>query len=396
MVGAGVSAHAPYERPALSKGYLNPEGATRLPKFHTCVGTGEERHLPDWYTEKGIDLLLGTKVVSLDAEARQVATARGDVIGYDKLIVATGMTPLRLDDLQTPGADAQGIFYLRHVVDADELYGAIKAAPHGAKAVVVGGGYIGMEGACALNKNGLDVTMVFPEDRLMARLFPPEIASFYERYYADKGVKLVKRSTVSEIIKKDDGTVRGVALQDGIRLDAQLVLVGIGSRSNLDILEGHVEMQGRGILVDGNLRSSNEHIYAAGDVATLPLALYGGERARVEHVDNARKSGAHVARVLMGEQAAGGYAYLPYFYSRVFDLAWVFYGQSKGECVTFGDYDQKKFGACWVDNGRIVGAFLEGGSADENAAMEKIARDMPACTDVSTLRHQSVSTIAKV
>eukprot|EP00899_Mesostigma_viride_P024075 jgi/Mesvir1/4852/Mv11128-RA.1 len=391
----GEEPYAPYERPALSKGYLNPEGAARLPGFHTCVGSGGEKQPPEWYKEKGIELMLGAKVVSIDPDARSVTTEHAGVVSYGDLIIATGLLPLRLDDFKTPGADAQGVFYLRNVADADALYGAIKAAPRGAKAVVVGGGYIGMEGACALNKNGLDVTMVFPEERCMPRLFTEELASFYEKYYADKGIQMVKRVLATKINKHDDGTVKSVELKDGTQLEAQLVLVGVGAKSNLAFLKDTLQLHGGGIQVNSHLRTSREHVYAVGDIAALPLPLCGGALMRLEHVDNARKSAAHAVATVMG-QATDAYDYLPYFYSRVFDLAWVFYGQNTGECIHFGDHAAKKFGAYWVNGGKVVGAFLEGGSADENAAIQKLARVRPACADPSKLKEEGLAFAAKL
>lgn len=153
---------APYERPALSKAYLFPESPARLPGFHTCVGSGGERQTPDWYKEKGIDLFLSTEIVEGNLESKTLKAANGAVFKYEILIVATGATFVKLSDFGVPGADAKNIFYLREEHDGSILYDAIKAKP-GASAVVVGGGYIGLETAAVLIQNKIKTTMVYPE-----------------------------------------------------------------------------------------------------------------------------------------------------------------------------------------------------------------------------------------
>ncbi|KAG0602818.1 hypothetical protein M758_10G043500 [Ceratodon purpureus] len=153
---------APYERPALSKAYMFPDSPARLPGFHVCVGSGGEKQLPEWYAEKGIELKLDTKIVKADVENKTVTTDKGDVYQYGTLLVATGSTFLNLEDFKTPGADAKGIFYLRDVRDADKLVEAIKSRK-GDEALVVGGGYIGLELAACLTVNNIKVTMVFPD-----------------------------------------------------------------------------------------------------------------------------------------------------------------------------------------------------------------------------------------
>lgn len=185
----------PYERPALSKGYLMPEGRVRLPSFHTCVGVGEDRHTAKWYKENGIELLLGTRVVAVHVMPNTLTLAAGETITYNTLIVATGSRPVRLEDFGVSGVECDRICYLRDVEDADRLVKAI-AECKGGRAVVIGGGYIGMEATAALVSNRIQTTMVFPESHCMARLFTEEIAEWYEEEYRGYGVNFIKGSVI--------------------------------------------------------------------------------------------------------------------------------------------------------------------------------------------------------
>ncbi|XP_022851568.1 monodehydroascorbate reductase 4, peroxisomal-like isoform X1 [Olea europaea var. sylvestris] len=155
---------APYERPALSKGYLLPEDAdpARLPSFHCCVGSNEEKLTPKYYKEHGIELILNTQVKSADVRRNTLQTATGETISYKILIVATGARPLKLEEFGVSGSDAANVCYLRDMVDAERLVNVMQSSS-GGNAIVIGGGYIGMECAASLAINKLNVTMVFPE-----------------------------------------------------------------------------------------------------------------------------------------------------------------------------------------------------------------------------------------
>ncbi|CAI5458853.1 unnamed protein product [Closterium sp. Yama58-4] len=384
---------APYERPALSKGYLFPQSPARLPGFHTCVGSGGERLTPEWYSEKGIELILNTEVVSADVANKKLSTASGDTIAFTNLIIATGADTIKLTDFKTPGADAKGIYYLREIKEADELYAAIQAKK-GGKAVVVGGGYIGLELAAILAINDIKATMVFPEPFCMPRLFTPTLAAFYEGYYEAKGVTIVKGTVATAFTANEEGHVKSVTLESGETLDADLVVVGVGARPNVGLFKDQLAFDKGGIKVDARFLSSAPGVYAVGDVATFPMIKYGDER-RVEHVDHARKSVQQAVKAIKaaetGEQVPD-YAYLPYFYSRSFDLSWQFYGDNVGDAVHYGLKDGKavgegaaKFGAYWVKDGKVVGAFLEGGSAEENKAIAKAAQEQPAVASLEAL-----------
>ncbi|KAH7428997.1 hypothetical protein KP509_09G026400 [Ceratopteris richardii] len=349
---------APYERPALSKAYLFPEGAPRLPGFHTCVGSGGERLVPEWYAENGIELILNTEIVKAD------------------------LTRKTLENFGVEGANAKGIYYLREIDDADTLFEGVRDKV-GGKAVVVGGGYIGLELAASLIINKLDVTIVYPEPWCMPRLFTAEIADFYERYYQNKGIKIIKGTVAAGFESDASGHVNLVKLKDGRELSADIVVVGVGARPLINLFKGQVDEERGGIKVDSYFRTSVPAVYAVGDVATFPLPVYNDKR-RVEHVDHARKSAIqavqHIKASEEGESIAE-YYYLPYFYSRSFDLSWQFYGDNVGDLVVFGQRDplvpKAKFGAYWIKDGRVMGAFLESGTPEENKAIAKVAKLRP-------------------
>ncbi|KAG0609671.1 hypothetical protein M758_7G005200 [Ceratodon purpureus] len=375
-------AAAPYERPALSKAYMFPDAPARLPGFHVCVGSGGERQLPEWYAEKGIELKLETEIVKADVENKTVTTDKGEVYEYGTLLLATGSTFLDLADFKTAGADAKGIFYLRDLRDADKLVDAIKGT-NGGEAVVVGGGYIGLELAACLTVNKIKVTMVFPDPCFMPRLFTPELASFYEGYYEGKGVNVIKGTSVTAFEKDDNGQVSKVLLKDGRTLESTLVVVGVGAKPVLAPFKGLLEEEKGGFKVDASFKTSAPGVYAVGDVATFPMKMYGDTR-RVEHVDHARKSAMQAVQAIKAAEkgeVVDEYDYLPFFYSRSFDLSWQFYGDNVGETVIWGREGAaapgSKFGAYWVKDNKVLGAFLEGGSADENKLIAKVAREQP-------------------
>ncbi|CAN1201000.1 Monodehydroascorbate reductase [Linum perenne] len=381
---------APYERPALSKAYLFPTGTARLPGFHTCVGGGGDRLLPEWYTEKGIELILNTEIVKADLASKSLVSAAGDTFKYETLVIATGSTVLRLTDFGVEGADSKNIFYLREIDDADKLVEAIKAKPNG-KAVIVGGGYIGLELSAALKINNLDVTMVYPEPWCMPRLFTAEIAAFYEGYYANKGIKIIKGTVAVGFTSDSNGEVKEIQLKDGTVLEGDIVVVGVGGRPLTALFKGQVEEDKGGIKTDGFFKTSVPDVYAVGDVATFPMKIYN-EIRRVEHVDHARKSAEQAAKAIKSTDKVEEYDYLPYFYSRAFDLSWQFYGDNIGETVLFGNNDptseKPKFGTYWVKDGKVVGVFLEGGSPDENKAIAKVARNQPPVDNISLLAQE--------
>jgi monodehydroascorbate reductase (NADH) len=182
--------------------------------------------------------------------------------------------------------------------------------------------------------------------------------------------------------------VKSATLSDGTNVECSLVIVGIGARPNVELFAGQLDTLSAapgGIKVDGQLRTSDDSVWAIGDVAAFPQTLTSGKLMRQEHVTNCRESAAFVMASVMGEKPAD-YEYLPFFYSRVFQYSWQFYGQNSGLPVHFGNQENAKFGAFWVDDGKIVGGFYEGGSPEDFSALKAIVSKQPeAPSDLGVL-----------
>lgn len=372
-------AFAPYERPALTKGYLFPldKKPARLPGFHTCVGSGGERQTPDWYKEKGIEMLYEDPVTGIDIEKQTLMTNSGKLLKYGSLIIATGCTASRLPD--KIGGNLPGVHYIRDVADADSLISSLEKAR---KVVIVGGGYIGMEVAAAAAGWKLDTTIIFPEDHLLQRLFTPSLARRYEEFYQENGVKFVKGASIKNIEAGSDGHVTAVKLENGSTIEADTIIIGIGAKPAVSPFERvGINTTVGGIQVDGQFRTSVPGIFAIGDVAAFPLKMYN-RIARVEHVDHARRSAQHCINALLTAKTHL-YDYLPYFYSRVFEykgsprkIWWQFFGDNVGETVEIGNFDPK-IATFWIDSGKLKGVLLESGSPEEFQLLPKLARSQP-------------------
>ncbi|XP_013605947.1 PREDICTED: monodehydroascorbate reductase, chloroplastic [Brassica oleracea var. oleracea] len=372
-------AYAPYERPALTKAYLFPpeKKPARLPGFHTCVGGGGERQTPDWYKEKGIEMIYEDPVTGADFEKQTLTTNTGKQLKYGSLIIATGCTASRFPD--KIGGNLPGVHYIREVADADSLISSLGKSK---KVVIVGGGYIGMEVAAAAVAWNLDTTIVFPEDQLLQRLFTPSLAQRYEELYRQNGVKFVKGASINNLEAGSDGRVTAVKLADGSTIEADTVVIGIGAKPAIGPFETlSMNKSIGGIQVDGLFRTSTPGIFAIGDVAAFPLKIYD-RMTRVEHVDHARRSAQHCVKSLLTAHT-DTYDYLPYFYSRVFEYEgssrkvwWQFYGDNVGETVEVGNFDPK-IATFWIDSGRLKGALVESGSPEEFQLLPKLARSQP-------------------
>jgi monodehydroascorbate reductase (NADH) len=186
-------------------------------------------------------------------------------------------------------------------------------------------------------------------------------------------------------------------LRDGRRLPADMVVVGIGARANTELFKDQLAMEKGGIKVNGQMQTSDASVYAVGDVASFPVKLFGGDVRRLEHVDCARRTARHAVMAALDPMAAGDIDYMPFFYSRVFVLSWRFYGDNAGKAVHFGNFSPSspKFGAFWVSEGRITGAFLEGASPEEYDAIAHAVRSRAAVPDVTELVTQGLHFILR-
>ncbi|XVF13066.1 hypothetical protein REPUB_Repub08aG0175700 [Reevesia pubescens] len=392
-------AYAPYERPALTKGYLFPldKKPARLPGFHTCVGSGGERQTPEWYKEKGIEMIYEDPVTSIDTEKQTLTTNSGKLLKYGSLIIATGCTASRFPE--KIGGNLPGVHYIRDVADADSLISSLGKAQ---KVVIVGGGYIGMEVAAAAVAWKLDTMIIFPENQLLQRLFTPSLAQRYEELYKENGVKFLKGASIKNLEAGSDGQVAAVKLGDGSTIEADMWpfhhsadSYWYGAKPAVSPFEvvGLNNTVG-GIQVDGLFRTGIPGIFAVGDVAAFPLKMYD-RIARVEHVDHARRSAQHCVKALLSAQTHT-YDYLPYFYSRVFEYEgsprkvwWQFFGDNVGETVEIGNFDPK-IATFWMDSGKLKGVLLESGSAEEFKLLPELARSQPSIDKAQLQKASSV------
>ena len=342
----------PYERPPLSKGFLagkDTEEAIRI-------------NPEDFYTKHGIELKLECEISGLDTKRKRLFLKSGDEFGFNNLIVATGARP-RL--LNVPGANLRNLYYLRTLNDSKVIRSALEKVKH---AVVIGGGFIGMEVAAVLAQKGIEVTMVLGEDRIWKRLFSPEMSSFFEAYYAARSVHLIKATTVSEL--RGDGAVSSAVLANGQTIPCELVVAGIGVQPATEMLANSGLDVGDGIIVNEYLETSQPDVLAAGDVANYQDVLFGSHR-RVEHWDNAVSQGQYCAQVLMGERVP--FRHMPYFFSDVFDLSYEYWGDSSGADQTIhrGDFSNKSFSVWWLRQKTVVAVFTMNRPEEERDAAPK-------------------------
>jgi 3-phenylpropionate/trans-cinnamate dioxygenase ferredoxin reductase subunit len=337
VVLLGEEPHRPYERPPLSKEYL--QGKSPLDKVFV--------HPEGWYAEHEVDLRLGVTATALDLQARRLLTSEGDGVRYDSLLIATGSTPRRLT---LPGSDLDGVLYLRRLEDSDRIRAAFAGTP---RVVIVGAGWIGLETAAAARVAGLSVTVLEQAEAPLARILGSRMSSVFSGLHRDNGVDLRCGVGISELTGTS-GHVTGVRLSDGTLVEADLVLVGVGISPETGLAETAGLEVGNGITVDEHLRTSDPAVFAAGDVADAYHPLLG-HRLRVEHWANARRQGAVAARSMLGQDAA--YARLPYFFSDQFDLGMEYTGyvdpSSVEDVVVRGDLPGRRFVAFWLVDGQV-------------------------------------------
>ena len=296
----GAERHLPYQRPPLSKGYLLGEMSADRLLLRPAT----------FYEQSGVSLHIGVAALAVDCGAGEVHLTRGSTLRYDGLLLATGSRPR---PLPVPGSDLAGVFTIRGMADVDTI--KARLGP-GTRLVVVGGGYIGLEGAASARKLGASVEVVEAADRLLARVAGPEISAFMLEAHRAHGVTVHLCAAVVEL-EGDGGYVRAVRLSDGRSLEADTVLVGIGALPNTDLAEAAGLSVSNGIVVDAHARTSDPAIYAAGDCTRHPNPLYG-RTLRLESVQNAIDQAKSAAASLCGKDKV--YAQVPWFWSDQFDL----------------------------------------------------------------------------
>ncbi|KRC65912.1 hypothetical protein ASE12_14765 [Aeromicrobium sp. Root236] len=331
----GEEPERPYERPALSKDYLQGNGS----RDDLFV------HPEEWYAEHDIDTRFGETVVSIDREGRTVALASGDTVPYERLLLATGSRPRTLE---IPGAELDGVLSLRRIGDSDAIREAYARA---SSVVIIGAGWIGLETASAARAAGLQVTVLEYAPLPLGRVLGDELATYFADLHRRNGVDLRTSVEVSEITGAE-GRVTGVRVGDD-EVAADLVILGVGISPNAEIAAAAGLDVDNGILVDEHLRTSDPAIFAAGDVANAYNSALG-DRLRVEHWDNAIRQGRLAGRTVLGRDDA--YDWQPYFYTDQFDLGMEYVGRGSAtdDVVIRGDKASGEFIAFWLDGDRVT------------------------------------------
>ncbi len=334
VVLIGSEPYRPYERPPLSKEYLRGE-RDDAPWVH------EE----GWYDEHRVELLTGHTVTAIGTEESRVEMDGGDPIAYDRLLIATGAEPRRID---VPGNGLEGLVYLRDLPSSEALGTRLAG---GGRVVVVGAGWIGSEVAASARQKGCEVTVIEPAEVPLERVLGKQMGRFYRDVHVDHGVRFLGGTGVEAF--EGASRVERVRTSDGETVEADLVVVGIGVAPRTALAEQSGIAVDDGILVDASLQTSRPGIFAAGDVANAWHPFYE-RRIRVEHWANAMRQGAAAGRALAGERVA--YDEIPYFFSDQYDIGMEYVGHANGDDALLirGDLEAREFIAFWLRDGRVA------------------------------------------
>ena len=363
IVLLGKELGIPFGRPPLSKTYLR--GEEDLSAWYVKPA--------DWYSEHDIAFRTGVTVERVDTGLKQLYLAGGETVRYDRLILCTGGKNQRFE---TPGANLPGVYQLRTVAECDAIR---HAARPGARAVIVGMGFIGAEVAASLRQMGLDVTVVLPGKAPLATVLGPEVASALAAIHREHGVKLVTDDHVMGI--EGNGRAERVLTKAGARLDCDLVVVGIGIAPDVDALAGSAIAVDNGILVDAQCQTNVPGVFAAGDVANIEHPVFG--RLRVEHYNNAERQGRAVARAVLGNSQPYDYIYSFWSDQYEHDLEYVGFARTWEKIVLRGTIESRKFLVFYLTQGVIQAVFgLNRGGDPEVEANS----DLRACQELIRAR----------
>jgi 3-phenylpropionate/trans-cinnamate dioxygenase ferredoxin reductase component len=324
----------PYERPPLSKDYLRGEAAHK-PFVHRA----------QFYADQRIELMTSTRVTGIDTGLRELLLGGDRRLGYDRLLLTTGAVPRRLE---VPGADLEGVHYLRTLADSEAIGARLE---HGRHLIVVGSGWIGAEIAASARQRGCEVTMLAMGSLPLEQVLGPEVGRVYLDLHRDHGVQFLAQTTVERF--EGEGTIERVLTRDGEVIETEFVVVGIGVGPRTGLAEAAGIQVDNGILVDERLQTSVGGVFAAGDVANALNPFYG-RPLRVEHWANALNQGPVAARAMLGKPAR--YEEIPYFFSDQYDTAMEYSGYATewDEVVFRGDVAAREFIAFWVKERRVV------------------------------------------
>lgn len=346
----GVETDPPYARPPLSKALWKGE-----PLDSVWRNT----------SEVGVDLHLGRRATTLDLRKKTVVDDHDTNYTFDKLLLATGGTPRRLP------FGGEDVIYFRTLHDYHRL---LALAEPGKTFAVIGGGFIGSEIAAALAMQGCKVTMLFPEEGIGARLFPADLARFLVDHYGEKGVDARPGESVTGVSRS--GSRVAIDTKSGLRLTVDAVVAGLGIVPNTELAQAAGLVVEDGVVVDGQLRTANPDVFAAGDVARFSAPELG-TRIRVEHEDNALTMGRAAGRSMAGAHAP--YVHLPFFYSDLFDLGYEAIGELDPRTETLADWKApfREGVVYYLRDGRVRGVLLWNVWGQVDAARQLIAEPGP-------------------
>jgi 3-phenylpropionate/trans-cinnamate dioxygenase ferredoxin reductase subunit len=327
----GDEPELPYERPPLSKEYFAGEKEFERILIRPA----------SFWADRAVTMLLGRRVETVDADAHEVGLGGGERIGYGTLVWATGGTPRRLP---CPGGDRAGVHSVRCRADVDRMIAELPATK---QAVVIGGGYIGLEAAAVLAKFGKKVVLLEALDRVLARVAGEPLSRFYEAEHRAHGVDLRLEAKVESL----EG---GVRLADGELIPADMIIVGIGVVPAVGPLKAAGAAGENGVDVDEHCRTSLPDVYAVGDCAAHVNAFAGGARIRLESVQNANDQATVAAKAILGQPQP--YDSIPWFWSNQYDLRLQTVGffQGHDEMIVRGDTGARSFSIVYLKEGRVI------------------------------------------
>jgi 3-phenylpropionate/trans-cinnamate dioxygenase ferredoxin reductase subunit len=370
IILVGEETHPPYQRPPLSKEFLAGQAELDSLAFRA----------PAFYADSGIDLVCGERVSELGLSSSGppgsgvATTANGRELPFDRLALTVGAGPRRL---VLPGADLEGICYLRDRGDAADLRARLATA---SRVVVVGGGFIGLEVASAARALGRSVTVVEAEERLMARAVGPGVSDFYRQAHLRRGIDVRLSSGVSGF-HGEKGRVTGVELSDGTHLPADLALVGVGVLPRTELAEQLGLMCDQGIVVDAHARTSDPSVVAAGDCTVQPHPMTGQGRVRLESVQNAVAQAQVAAATLLGRPDDA--KSVPWFWSYQGDLKLQIAGLAAGydDHVVRGEPDDERFSVLYYRKNRLLAIDAVNRPADYMAVRKALGQGATIAPD---------------
>lgn len=328
----------PYERPALSKEYME-----RIKEFDRI-----QLRPAKFWTDKSIRPELGREIVAVNPQSKFVMVEDGEKVYYDKLIWAAGGSPRKLS---CPGGDLRGVHAVRMKCDVDQIMTELDGGTR--RVGIIGGGYIGLEAAAVMRKLGREVTLIEALPRVLARVAGEEISAFFAEEHRKQGVDVRLATSVSSLEGEGD-RVSQICLENGERVRCDLVIVGIGIVPDIEALIGAGAKWNNGVMVDAYCRTSLKDIYAIGDCAQHSNLFADGARIRLESVQNANDMATTAAKDICGHSEA--YSNLPWFWSHQFDLKLQTVGLSAGhdEAVLRGEPAERSFSVIYLKSGQVI------------------------------------------